>query len=54
MFILIAWRETNKIGQHAEPEVIGVYASREEATAAKEQYQDCDDFTIKEIIVSQF
>lgn len=52
MFILIGWRETNKIGQHAEPEVIGVYETKSEA----ERHQrlnsaEYSSFNIQEVTV---
>jgi len=50
MFILIAWRETDKIGHHAEPDIIGVYDTKIEA----ERYQrlhsaEYSSFNIHEI-----
>ena len=50
MFILIAWRETNKIGQHAEPEIIGVYETRPEAERQQRlNAAEYSSFNIQEI-----
>lgn len=52
MYILIGWRDSNKIGQYAEPEVVGVYDTRVDAEREQRlKAAEYSSFNLQEIAI---